>query len=84
MGQGTSDYILGVISITVWIIWIHAWWRSALSECSCYILFYLMKLMYILVQFNLASIVAILLLTESKLYKIILTYLLIQNFTQHE
>ena len=36
MGQGTSDYILGVIWIAVWIIWIHAWRRSALSESSCF------------------------------------------------
>ena len=39
MEQETSDSILGVIWITVRIIWIRAWQRSALCECLLLILF---------------------------------------------
>ena len=32
MGQGKSDYILGVIWITVWIIWIQAFFKRSYSQ----------------------------------------------------
>ena len=32
MGQGTSDLILGVIWITVWIIWIQAFLKGSYSQ----------------------------------------------------
>ena len=32
MGQGTSDSILGVIWITVWIIWIQAFLKESYNQ----------------------------------------------------